>query len=96
MLDWQNALAACKPAELGYQDAAGDAYYAWTHAMAEYAYRVLPDAPNVATAAARRIFRVGTNIMQPVTNTFYKCGILSDHSTAAAYGKAIGAACVFG
>jgi hypothetical protein len=96
MLDWQNALAACKPAELGYQDAAGDAYYAWTHAMAEYAYRALPAAPNVATVAARRIFRVGTNIMQPVTNTFYRRGILSDHSVAAAYGKAIGVACVSG
>jgi len=94
MLDWQNALAACKPAELGYQDAAGDTYYTWTHALAEHAYRVLPATPNAATATACRIFRVGTNIMQPVTNAFYKRGILSDHSTAAAYGKAIGRACV--
>lgn len=98
MVTWQQSLAACVPYEInGYQDAAGDTYYAWTHALAKFAFAALPQQPGPHTHAAERIFEHGTTIMQAFVNRFYKEGsgaTARNHAKAAAYGNAIGQACV--
>lgn len=81
----------------GYQDAAGDTYYAWTHALAKFAFVALPKKPGLHTKVAERLFDNGTTIMQSFVNRFYKEGggaTARDHANAAAYGIAIGQACI--
>jgi hypothetical protein len=98
MIEWQHSLAACVPYEPGsYQDAAGDTYYSWTHALAKVTFDGLPTHPSHSTNLTNYIFEHGTNIMQAYVNRVYPEGggaTARDHLTAAAYGNAIGKVCV--
>jgi hypothetical protein len=98
MVAWQESLAACAPYSAeGYQDAAGDTYYCWTHALAKTAYEALPSCSKDGTKALSRVFEHGTKIMQGYVNKVYPEGggaTARDHLMAAKYGNAIGKVCV--
>lgn len=94
METWQSAIAGCKPnsPEMT-QDANGDTYYAWTHALAYVAFDALPTRPTRRTRAAARTFQNGTRIMHGLAHRVNPQTVVNDHSIAADYGNAIGAAC---
>ena len=93
MAEWQNALQGFKSAPGVYHDAAGDTYYAWTHAYAGYTFGATTEHAQPFTTVARHAFRHGTLIMQTCVNNFNPRGILSDHTIAAHYGNAIADVC---
>jgi len=95
MQGWRASIAACKPYEPGLpQDPNGDAYYAWTHTLAKVAYSLAPARESRTSRAAIATFHRGTAIMHTAVHSFNKQGVPSDHTIAAAYGNAIGEACV--
>lgn len=93
MKQWEQSVAAVKPPdETGYQDAAGDTYYVWTHALAHIIYRGLPIKRNALSAGYETAFRYGSHVM---TASHYLgkisvFGTLSNHIQASRYGNAIG------
>ena len=94
MTAWQDTLLGIKSDDTTYHDAAGDTYYAWTHAYADYLYDRLVDRSTLATRLAGVAFRNGTTIMQTLVNNLNPRGILSDHAIAARYGNAIADTCI--
>lgn len=95
MLEWRSSITACKPHDGKHaQDPTGDAYYAWTHALAKYMYSLAPATETATSRAAVRTFHHGTGIMHRVVHTFNKQGVESDHAVAAEYGNMIGRVCL--
>ncbi len=88
MKEWRASILANKSGEEGFQDPAGDTYYAWTHALAA----VLFGKDNkVRDRIGATVFRHGTNIMHKVVHTFNAQSVPNDHRVAAKYGNRIGA-----
>jgi hypothetical protein len=96
MKTWQDSLAAFKERRPGLsQDASGDTYYAWTHALAKFAFISMPAHESAATRLASRVFHNGTNIMHTLVHKVAQTqSVKSDHTVAAIYGNAVGQACV--
>ncbi len=90
MIRWQDALQTCKN-DGNYHDTAGDTYYAWTHAYAQYVFRCLSRTPFKLDPQLQHVFANGTTIMQTCVNAFTPRGVMSNHDIAAEYGNAIGA-----
>lgn len=88
MKEWRSCLLACKTADATqFQDASGDNYYAWTHALARVMYSIQPGAYN---QTGKYIFERGTDIMRLTAHKIKKQKVPSDHRLAAQYGNAIG------
>jgi hypothetical protein len=88
MIKWQKALAACK--EDNPQDAPGDTYYTWTHALASLAYNVLPAQRNKRTKLASEAFVNGTWLMHKIIHRINPQAVINPHDRAANYGNSIG------
>lgn len=93
MNEWEHSIAAVKePSESGYQDAAGDNYYVWTHALSRVIYGGLQQQRNLLTTGYETAFRYGSHAMS-LTHQLGKIsvlGTLSNHVPASKYGNAIG------
>lgn len=95
MKKWSLSIVACK--EYGTcadQDASGDAYYVWTHALAQVLYRALPRNRNLITAFQSYVLKKGTWLNHNLAHKYKPQRLLSDHTIAARYGNAIGNICV--
>lgn len=94
MKQWERSVAAVKPPdETGYQDAAGDTYYVWTHALARIIYRGLPEKRNPLTRGYETAFWYGSHVMTSsyyLLGRFSVLGTQSNHLVASRYGNAIG------
>lgn len=94
MIEWQQSIAATKlPGKGQAQDAAGDTYYAWTHALAQVIYGALPIVHTTGTQITRRIFENGTTLMHGIVHRVNRQAVINDHSIAAEYGNLIGKLC---
>lgn len=92
MTEWRHAIAACKlPVDDSPQDPAGDAYYTWTHALAQAAITTHPYGTRTLGRIASRTFENGTNIMHSLVHSLNKQSVPNSHHAAAQYGNAIGA-----
>lgn len=93
MKTWHDSVAAFKEREDGLsQDAGGDTYYAWTHALAKVALNVMPAKQTPIVRAAAHAFHNGTRLMHDIVHTIAQTqGVKSDHTIAAHYGNAVGA-----
>ncbi len=98
MKEWHDSLAAFKERGDGLsQDIGGDTYYAWTHALAKVALTQLPAERSVATRVGASVFHGGTQIMHTLVHKIaHPQSVQSNHSVAAGYGNAVGAALVHG
>lgn len=86
MKEWRSTILACKNAdEKNFQDAAGDNYYAWTHALAHVIYG---SGTGIPDRIGQYIFNHGTAINTRAR--LIKQSVPSDHRAAAAYGNQIG------
>ena len=92
MKDWNDSIVAFKERRPGFpQDAGGDTYYVWTHALAKLAFAAMPDKESIATRAATKIFHHGTTIMHALVHRIANTqDVKSNHTAAAVYGNAIG------
>lgn len=93
ILNWERSLAGYKlPDADGYQDAAGDAYYVWTHALARLVFSSPVADDGRLTRFYRTMFEHGSKIMS-ASHHLGKLsifGTMSNHSIAGEYGNAIG------
>lgn len=94
MKTWHDSVAAFKEREDGLsQDAGGDTYYAWTHALAKVALTTMPSKQTPVIRVAAHAFHNGTRLMHGIVHTIAQTqGVKSDHTVAAHYGNAVGAA----
>ena len=90
MLAWRSAIKAHKTREDGPQDPAGDNYCMWTHALAQYAWRVSSGCPRFVNNVAAQTFWNGTDLMHGVVHRLSPQSVPSDHTAAARYGNALG------
>lgn len=90
MIEWRQAIAACKPAGDSAQDPAGDTYYTWTHALARFTYQILPKHKTIGSRLASLVFHNGTSLMHGLVHAYNPQTVPNDHSIAADYGNAIG------
>lgn len=90
MLAWRSAIKAHKTREDGPQDPAGDNYYMWTHALAQYAWRVSSGCPRFVNNVAAQTFWNGTDLMHGVVHRLNQQSVPSDRTAAARYGNALG------
>jgi len=95
MLAWSRSVAACKPyGTCSDQDASGDTYYCWTHALAKVAFKALAAKQTPLTRLEAAALRNGTRLNHGLAHKFKPQRLKSDHTIAAEYGNAIGEACV--
>lgn len=96
MKTWHDSVAAFKERQDGLtQDASGDTYYAWTHALAKVTLKLTPPRRSPTAQAATIVFHHGTKLMHGVVHTIaHTQSVKSDHTIAAAYGNTLGEACV--
>jgi hypothetical protein len=93
MVEWERALKPIKNmSRSGYQDAAGDAYYVWTHALARVIYTALPEKPTAVSNAYATAFEYGSYAMtaSSLLGRISVLGTMSNHIEASKYGNAIG------
>ncbi|MGI0135073.1 MAG: hypothetical protein ACREBW_08975, partial [Candidatus Micrarchaeaceae archaeon] len=91
MYAFAHSVAACKPHEASpVQDAAGDTYYTWTHALGGVAFGALAAKQTLATRTGAEVIHNGTTLMHNLAHRFKPQRLPSDHTIAAAYGNAIG------
>ena len=91
MKEWRATLRAHKQHDaLGPQDPSGDNYYMWTHAYAQYAWRVTPTHKTILTTCGAKVFALGTILMHAIVHNINAQSIPSNHVAAARYGNAIG------
>lgn len=94
MAAWSRAVKAIKPyGSCPDQDAAGDVYYAWTHALAKVAYGPLALQQTVLTRLEAKALEHGTMLNHKLAHKTRPQGVKSDHTMAAAYGNQIGDVC---
>ncbi len=94
MREWQASLTAAKSTSdtVPYQDAAGDTYYLWTHALARIMYTALPEKRTPLSKAYEVAFRYGSHFMSAShqLGRLSVIGTMSNHIPASIYGNAIG------
>lgn len=90
MLAWRSTIKAHKTRENGPQDPAGDNYYMWTHALAQYAWRVSSGCPTSVNNVAAQTFWNGTDLMHGIVHRLNRQSVPNDHTAAAQYGNALG------
>lgn len=94
MLAWRKTLQAHKTGDDGPQDPAGDNYYMWTHALAQYIWRVSSNCHPAVNHVASQTFLRGTDLMHGIVHRFNKQSVPNDHTAAANYGNELGDAIV--
>lgn len=96
MKQWNDSMYAFKSRDKHpAQDASGDTYYAWTHALAKYSFTQTPAHPSIASKMAVHLFHNGTRLMHNLVHKVANAqSVKSDHSIAANFGNAVGQACV--
>lgn len=92
MTKWSSSISAFKPAGSGpYQDASGDVYYCWTHAIAKLLYGPMAkQRKSLRVRAQRYALHHGTWLNHQVAQRYNAQRLPSDHTIAATYGNAIG------
>jgi hypothetical protein len=91
MCNWSRSVAACKPFNsCPDQDASGDVYYCWTHAIAKVIYKALAAKQTPLTWLEALALQNGTRLNRSIANKFAPQIVPSDHTIAAAYGNALG------
>lgn len=94
MIALSTSLRACKEFSNDYaQDAAGDAYYCWTHALAKVAFGALPEKIGKFEMLGGEVTANGTSLMHGLAHRLKKQNLPSDHTIAAGYGNMIGDIC---
>ncbi len=95
MATWSRSLRATKNvAVYPDQDAAGDTYYCWTHALAKVAFNQLAQKQTPLVRAQAFALLHGTELNHKIAHKISPQSLSSDHTIAAAYGNAIGDLCV--
>ncbi len=88
---WSRAIKAFKPyGDCPDQDASGDTYYCWTHALGKVAFQVLAVRQTPLTRLEALALRNGTRLNHGLAHRVKAQRLPSDHTIAAAYGNAIG------
>ena len=91
MCKWSRSVAACKPfGSCPDQDASGDVYYCWTHALAKVVYKTLADKQTPLTWLEALALQNGTRLNHSIAHKLAPQKVPSDHTVAAAYGNALG------
>jgi len=92
MYNFSTSVAACRPQEIHpAQDASGDTYYSWTHALGGITFRALAGQRlGFGVKAGGVAMHNGTRLIQEMVFRLKPQTMWSDHSIAATYGNAIG------
>lgn len=90
MLAWRRTIKAHKTRENGPQDPAGDNYYMWTHALAQYAWRVSSGCPRFVNNVVAQTFWNGTDLMHGIVHRINRQSVPNNHTAAARYGNVLG------
>lgn len=91
MSKFSRAVAACKKYNPQRpQDASGDAYYCWTHALAEVLFTTPKDKKPFLSKSFARLLRHGTWLNHNLAHKFKAQALPSDHTLASKYGLMVG------